>query len=173
MGEALYFYETVYSPRADLCSPKRAWVWAGLTCNPAQDEWAALGEWHLQQNTIKSSSWGRLVDFIAMLLLLSLQGVYNTLVWLSLDNNLWRQRWATERFPKNKPDDRDQVAQLTLWHDGVRAPLSCSWGAWVRSLRESREKGFGCLIQRSEKPNDSERNSPSSFTEELKGSLLT
>lgn len=31
-------------PLLDLSSPKRAGVHADLTCNPAQDEWAALGK---------------------------------------------------------------------------------------------------------------------------------
>lgn len=62
-GTLAVFWHSLFAmiwPLLDLSTPKRTRVHADLTCNPAQDEWAALGKWHLQLNIIKSISQGRL-----------------------------------------------------------------------------------------------------------------
>lgn len=105
-------------PLLDLSAPKRTGVHADFTCNPAQDEWAALGKWHLQLNIIKKhltreAGWSAL---LSCCLLHSFQGICNILDWLSFFSR-WgctirhggevRQRWETETLPKIKLGNGD------------------------------------------------------------------
>lgn len=47
-GTLVFLWDSLFAmsrPQLHPSSPKRTWVQAGLTCTPAQDEWAELGEW--------------------------------------------------------------------------------------------------------------------------------
>lgn len=172
-------------PLLDLSSPKIAQVHADLTWNLAQDEWAALGKWHLQLNIIKSISQGRLDGQLYC------HAVYSThfrvFITHLIDCHFFPDEVARvveggwDKDGRLKRSLGLNWVRQTKWHSllsgmvGIHGPplWAPSWRAWVRSLRDSREKGFRRVIESSEEPNHCERTSLSSFMAELKIRLLT